>query len=526
MKYTTLKLRFQIPSLSLHTFHVYFSCIFIYFQDGEGTDIIDSIMMESCRKDVILVNIIFFLYKSGESMLDTSTRQYILKAVCNRNYPLNISCCLNIEQFPDVEDYIQKQSGIYLIFYRIIINAPAVVLGLFCGAFSDRYGRKIPMILPSIGSILGVCFYIASLFYLKLQLPLIMVGASLQGISGKSTIITMAVNSYISDITEKDERIQKLGSLLATTFFGMFVGSFLSGVIQDVANLLVTYCTVMFLHASFILLTTTCLRESLKSKEKTQIGISTLSLLFKPTNVKESIGVLTKKRQKGRRLIVLIMFLITLVNQVCKVGEQDVTILFVTRSPLSWPKSWYGYLLSLDYAVMGICLLCILPYLSIYLNMSDAAILILGLCCRIIRLTWAAFATTSWMVFVSVIIGAFSGMMTSAVRSLVSKSVSENEAGKLFSLLACTETASKIFGVVTFVNIYSMTAEYFPGASYICEALLFVGMLILVICIYKSLKTIGIYEIVHDTEEDCIDVKTSCSIESLSSSESLDDFEE
>jgi PCFT/HCP family folate transporter-like MFS transporter 1/3 len=65
-------------------------------------------------------------------------------------------------------------------------------------------------------------------------------------------------------------------------------------------------------------------------------------------------------------------------------------------------------------------------------------------------------------------------MMTSAVRSLVSKSVSENEAGKLFSLLACTETASKIFGVVTFVNIYSMTAEYFAGVSYLCEALLLV----------------------------------------------------
>jgi hypothetical protein len=67
MKYTALKLRFQIPSLSLHTFHVYFSYIVIYFQDGEGTDIIDSIMMESCRKDVILVNIIFF--EDGPSTL-------------------------------------------------------------------------------------------------------------------------------------------------------------------------------------------------------------------------------------------------------------------------------------------------------------------------------------------------------------------------------------------------------------------------------------------------------------------------
>jgi hypothetical protein len=73
---------------------------------------------------------------------------------------------------------------------------------------------------------------------------------------------------------------------------------------------------------------------------------------------------------------------------------------------------------------------------------------------------------------------------------------------------------------------HRVTAEYFAGVSYLCEALLFVGMLILVICIYKSLKTIGIYEIVHNTEEDCIDVKTACSIESLSSSESLDDFEE
>jgi hypothetical protein len=36
----------------------------------------------------------------------------------------------------------------------------------------------------------------------------------------------------------------------------------------------------------------------------------------------------------------------------------------------------------------------------------------------------------------------------------VSKSVNEYEAGKLFSLLACAETASKLFGVLIFVNPY------------------------------------------------------------------------
>ena len=43
----------------------------------------------------------------------------------------------------------------------------------------------------------------------------------------------------------------------------------------------------------------------------------------------ESIRVLSKPRDGGKRTLVLVAFLAMFLNQTCKVGEQDVTVLFV-----------------------------------------------------------------------------------------------------------------------------------------------------------------------------------------------------
>ena len=470
----------------------------------------------SCTTNVIVVTIIFFLYKTGESMLDATTRPYIIKAVCHDTFPFNASYCRHINEHPVVESFIQRKSASYLIYYRVLINVPSVILGLFCGAYSDKYGRKIPMMLPSLGSVFGVLLYMASIAYDEFRIPLILIGASVQGIFGKSTVITMAVNSYIADVTEIDERIRKLGNLLAMNFFGLFVGSFMSGVLQDMSNLLTTYCVVIILHACTVLLTVTCMKESIPYPSKAEEGKSEFFALFNPSNIKESIAVLVKHRPNNTRMILLILFILTLLNQTCKVGEMDVTVLFVTRSPLSWPKSWYGYLLSVDYAVMGLCLLFLLPVLSSILKFSDATILIIGISCKVVRLSWAAFAIKTWMVYVSVIIGAFAGLITSAVRSLVSKSVNEHEAGKLFSLLACAETASKLFGVLIFVNLYSETVDFFAGFSYIFEAVLYLFMVVLVVWIFNDLRKVGTFDLMQAIQDHSIYNKRQMNYNTLS----------
>lgn len=432
-------------------------------------------------------------------MLDASIRPYIIRVVCHTRFPTNDSICSNLDSFPDLEDEIQSEAGNYLIYYRILVNFPAIFLGLFCGAWSDKYGRKIPMMLPSLGSVLSVLFYMMSLASVDNSISFILTGALVQGAFGKSSVITMAVNSYASDITDKDDRTRKLGKLLAMNFFGLFAGALLAGLFQDMSDMPATLCTVIIIHAVVVLITIICMPESIPlqvERSDSEITKGRIGNMCICENMKESLSVLGKKRVNQGRKIILILFLVSLMNQTCKVGETDITLLFVTHSPLSWPKSWYGYLLSLDYAVMGVCLIVVLPILSNMLNFPDAAIVIVGLLCKIIRLFWAGFIEESWMVYVSVIIGSFAGMITSSIRSLMSKSVEENEMGKMFSLLASAETASKLLGTVIFVSLFGATAYFFPGFAYIVEAILYIVMLMIMVLLYRDLKKVGTYDLI------------------------------
>lgn len=451
-----------------------------------------------CSIPVMMAELIFFVYKTGESMLDATTRPYIIRTVCHTRFPANDSLCRNLNSFPELEDEIQSEAGNYLIYYRMLVNFPAIFLGLFCGAWSDKYGRKIPMMLPSLGSVFSVLMYMLSLASADHAIVFILIGALIQGAFGKSSVITMAVNSYASDITDKDDRTRKLGKLLAMNFFGLFAGALLAGIFQDTSDLPATFCTVVFLHAVVVLITVICMPETVPFQvERPEADLSKKrKRTFICDNIKESLSVLGKKRVNNGRKMILILFLISLMNQTCKVGETDITLLFVTHSPLSWPKSWYGYLLSVDYAVMGVCLIVVLPILSNVLKLSDGAIVMLGLLCKVIRLFWAGFIEESWMVYVSVIIGSFAGMITSSIRSLMSKSVEENEMGKVFSLLASAETASKLLGTLIFVSLYGATAYFFPGFAYIVEAILYMIMLVTIALIYKDLKKAGTYDLI------------------------------
>ncbi|XP_069134462.1 lysosomal proton-coupled steroid conjugate and bile acid symporter SLC46A3-like [Argopecten irradians] len=447
-----------------------------------------------CTYDMVVVELIFFLYKTGESMLDATIRPYIVKAVCQETFPFNASVCFDLDKYPEHEDHVQGIAGSYLMYYRLLVNLPAVFLGLFCGAYSDRYGRKLPMLLPSIGSVLGVLLYIPSLMLEEFRIPLILMGASLQGIFGKSSVITMAVNSYVSDITEMEERTKKLGKLLGMNFFGLFAGSLLSGLLQDTTDMLTTFCCIVMVHAAVVLITVIAMNDSITfpSKKVENKGLKGECCdVFKPSNIKDSVMVIFKQRPRNTRVIILILFFTSVLNQTCKVGEMDITVLFVARSPLNWPKSWYGYLLSVDYAVMGSSLFLILPVLTAFFKVSDVALLLIGITCKIIRLIWAGFCRETWMVYVSVVIGAFAGMITSSLRSLLSKSVDEDEAGKIFSLLACGETASKLLGVVIFVNIYSATAAIFPGFAYGLEAFIYLCMFVMICFMYKDIRSAG-----------------------------------
>ena len=393
--------------------------------------------------------------------------------------------CRHLEHTPDLQDDVQKQATNYIIYHKCLSNFPALVLGLFCGAWSDKYGRKIPMVLPSIGTTFAILLYMGANFSPKSSIACFLCGSLVHGCFGKTSLISMAVHSYTVDITDSTRRTNKLGLLAAMQFLGMFLGSLIAGLLLDTTDVLVTYCTASFLNAVVVIVALTVVKETVAVNEGTEVF--PCRTIFRPENFKDSLMVLIKRREFNLRRGICALLFVLILHQTCRTGLTDVTLLYTELPPLSWPTSWFGYLAAFDNAAMGIVLLIILPVLSNILNVPDSVISIIGLACASLRFIILTWSKHTWMVWVAISVGSFGGLINSPVRSLLSKLVHEDEVGKIFSVLGSGETIAKFLALI-FTALYGTTLDVFPGFSFLLASALYTVMSFLIFYVHVSTK--------------------------------------
>jgi len=118
-----------------------------------------------CPPGALSAEVVFFLFKIGEALLEPTVRLYIMEGVCRQMLTFHNESwirCSHLSDYPDKEDDVQATAANYLMYYKLIVNLPALLLLLFCGAWSDRVGRKLPVILSSFGTVIAVIFFMIS----------------------------------------------------------------------------------------------------------------------------------------------------------------------------------------------------------------------------------------------------------------------------------------------------------------------------------------------------------------------------
>ncbi|CAD5120797.1 unnamed protein product [Dimorphilus gyrociliatus] len=406
--------------------------------------------------------LIFLLFKAGDAMLEPTLKLFLYESV---------------QQSGENDATAQERGATYMLLHKIVINLPALVLGLVCGAWSDKVGRKLPMMLPCVGAVLGALAYIGSEMFYPHILPLVLVGAAVRGLLGKSAVISMALHSYITDTTSTVSRTTRLARLLSMNYFGYFFGSLLAGILLDVVRFNIVFSIVGLINAITCLIIVFCLEET------SELGIAN-SDLFSIQNMKESFSVLTKERSQ-RFLLLSFISLVTL-WQVCKAGEVDVTLLVVERKPLNWRHALYGYLLAADYACLGLGVLCLLPILS--KRMHDVSLVLIGIFFKFGRVICIAVGGSSYVMFASVVVGAPASMVVSGSKSIVSKLVQYDEVGKIFSLMSTGETVSNLIGAVIFTTVYKITLPIWPPTVFVIEAVFFSLLFLVILCQASHIK--------------------------------------
>lgn len=429
-------------------------------------------------KEVGVIYLVSFIYKTVESILEPTVKLYLYESTCRALYVDNQTICISLENNPDEEIKVQQLSAYYLMVYNLLLFVPTIFWGLLCGAWSDRVGRKLPIILSLLGTILAASIFLLSTFYEHQQVGLIFAGAGVNGIFGKGSTFTMAAHSYVTDMSDDNKRTNYIGQLKAMYLYGMCIGSVLAGICLQFIPYVYIFLICAATSCLNMLILVVLVKESKPSDNKVNIGE-----LFNTHNVKDSLAVVYKKRDGGKQCIIILFLSFIFTNQMCNIGHVNITLLYVQKAPLSWSNALYGYLLSFDYFFTGICLTLVLPVLTKTVNIVDKNLFIIGCLSKSMRFLMLGFSTRTWMVFMSVVIGGFREFLSQAAKSILSKTVDKNEVGKMFSLISC----NKLAGIFVFASLYSLTVDIYPGTVFCVQAGLYICMIIIVIPVMRKI---------------------------------------
>jgi PCFT/HCP family folate transporter-like MFS transporter 1/3 len=233
------------------------------------------------------------------------SQQLIFRKTCLELY--NESFCANNftrkacgHSSSEQENAVQKASSEWIFYNSVAYSVPSIVSSLLWGSWSDKFGRKVTIVVPLIGlgieaisNILNVHFYDASPVHL-------LYGNILSGVFGGFSTMLMALFSYMADITkDKTNRTLRIGLLESMTFVGGATGELISGILIEHLGFMAPFIIILCLIVIAILYVTLVLRESYFPNQQ--------SRLFSIETFHGSFKVWFKHRPQNRRMHLLLL---------------------------------------------------------------------------------------------------------------------------------------------------------------------------------------------------------------------------
>ena len=177
---------------------------------------------------------------------------------------------------------------------------------------------------------------------------------------------------------------------------------------------------------------------------------------------------------KKRKQILKILILLQLMNFfiywiVIEVGVLQYLYMFQVFAPDITDKDYANYSL-FNLANNTFNLLFAVPFLNTKLKLHDSAMLFIMVTSDLIFNLAAPFCTLLWQFYLVTFIGSLGYSKYSVLRSLLSKSITLDEVGKVFSLLAFLAAVGPAVGNPIFRQLYNNTISTFPGAIFLLVA--------------------------------------------------------
>ena len=201
---------------------------------------------------------------------------------------LNISDYTNLERHPclknntDSEALIQAKSAHWMMAYWLMSSLPGALTALLIGGWSDRVGRRLPIMLALLGfaASAGVTMIVA---HWKLPLTVLIAGASIEGLLGGYPTVLLASYAHASDVSSSSKRTSRLIILNAMECVGSGSMQLIGGTMLKHHGVLLTECIVLGGHFLNLLYTGVFLASSTGPQQQQQTQTEVV-VVVKPDN--------------------------------------------------------------------------------------------------------------------------------------------------------------------------------------------------------------------------------------------------
>ncbi|XP_065088593.1 proton-coupled folate transporter [Ochlerotatus camptorhynchus] len=412
-----------------------------------------------------------FLYMMAFILTSVVEQVFFLYKACTVNHGYSHDVCINIENYQDIKKEVQITTSTFHMWNNIAMYLVPIVLALFLGAWSDRRGRKLPLILGLIGKLVYSVMIVVNTRMDSWPVEYIIYTATIPSVlTGADIAIFASCFAYISDITTVADRTMRITILDATYLSTMPIGVAIGTLIY---NRTAKSFTIMFaINASLLLLSIIYSIARLKSRT-TDRQVSILELpwyrmpgdFFDRNHVVTSLRTFFKKRTMNRRIYLYIL-MVAMSFYTFQRDEKPKMYLY-TQLKFNWNADLYSYFKTYQSAAYVVMMFLGVPFFTKVLHMKDTFIIMIGATAHATARFVYIFAEVDWLLYIGATISSLGPVVAPVLRSMISKMIPTTERGIIFSFLSVFDNAVPLVSGVLYTQIYNASIDTFPQAFFL-----------------------------------------------------------
>ena len=339
--------------------------------------------------------------------------------------------------------------GGYLVFTYAFMQ---FVFSPVLGNLSDRYGRRPVLLL----SLLGLTFDYVMMAIAPVVWYLF-VGRIIAGIAGAALATATA---YMADITPPHKRTHRFGLIGAAFGLGFIIGPVLGGELGELGPRIPFYAAAGLAFANF-LFGLFVLPESLPKASRRKFDIRRANPFGAVLSLRKYPSVLWL-------LVVLFFFQLSAQALPTVFSYFTVEVFGFTSSTIGRTLGAFGLGFAISQAVVAG---------PLSKGIGEPAVAMIGLLAAVAAFAAVALSTDVYMLYLSIAVGAVSGLAPPAINGVLSRQVPDNSQGELQGAVNAASSLATIIGPLAATQIFSYytttpgSPGYFPGAPFIAASL-------------------------------------------------------